>query len=117
MTHQGRSRTQAAIAEPREPADNQADGLRGLAQRALPLRVVAVTSGKGGVGKTSVAANLAVQAARDRRVLLLDADLGLANVEILLGLTPRWHLGHVLEGKVRLDDALMQGPNGISVLS
>ncbi len=99
-------------------APDQAEGLREIVgARRTPLRVVAVTSGKGGVGKTSVAANLAVLAARDRRVLLLDADLGLANVEILYGLTPRFHLGHVLEGKARLEEALVRGPGGVALLS
>jgi flagellar biosynthesis protein FlhG len=82
------------------------------------MRVVAVTSGKGGVGKTNVSVNLAAFAAlQGQRVLLIDADLGLANSHILLGVSPRYHLGQVLDGSVRLDDALEPGPHGIHVLS
>lgn len=82
-----------------------------------PLRVVAVTSGKGGVGKTHVAANLAVLAARaGRRVLLVDADLGLANADIILGICPTRHLGHLLDGSAGVEEVLTEGPHGIRVL-
>lgn len=81
-----------------------------------PLRVIAVASGKGGVGKTSVAANLAVVlAARGLRTCVLDADLGLANLDVLLGLTPRRSLLHVLRGEARLAEVLVPGPGGILV--
>jgi flagellar biosynthesis protein FlhG len=98
---------------------DQADNLRQMvAQReSSPLRVVAVTSGKGGVGKTNITANLAVLAARaGRRVLILDADLGLANVEILFGLKPRYHMGHLLDASVPLEEVLATGPHGVRVL-
>jgi flagellar biosynthesis protein FlhG len=101
---------------------DQADTLRDLLGRPPgpggPLRVVAVTSGKGGVGKTNVSVNLAaVAAAQGQRVLLIDADLGLANSHIILGVTPRYHLGHLLDGTVALEDVLVHGPHGLSVLS
>jgi flagellar biosynthesis protein FlhG len=101
---------------------DQANGLRELVSRGreggAPLRVVAVTSGKGGVGKTHVACNLSVLAARaGRRVLLLDADLGLANADIVLGIAPHKHLGHLLDGRAALDDVLAQGPEGVRVLA
>ncbi len=82
-----------------------------------PLRVIAVTSGKGGVGKTNIATNLAVLAARmGRRVLVMDADLGLANVEIVLGLKPRHHIGDLIDGRAPLDEVLARGPHGIRIL-
>ena len=81
------------------------------------IRVVAVTSGKGGVGKTNVTANLAVALAHlGRRVMVLDADLGLGNLDVLLGLTPRYSLADVLTGQRRLRDVLVTGPGGITVL-
>jgi len=81
------------------------------------LRVLAVTSGKGGVGKTHISANLAVLAARaGRRVLLIDADLGLANADIVLGICPTRHLGHLLDGSATAEEVLTEGPRGIRVL-
>jgi flagellar biosynthesis protein FlhG len=84
--------------------------------RAAP-RVIAVTSGKGGVGKTHTVLNLALALSRmQRRVLLLDADMGLANVDVLLGLTPRYTLEHVLSGQKHLSDVVLQGPLGLRIL-
>ncbi len=80
-------------------------------------RVVAVTSGKGGVGKTMVAANLAAALVeRGERVLVLDADLGLANIDVVLNLLPKVTLHDVFTGKVALDDAILPAPGGFSVL-
>jgi flagellar biosynthesis protein FlhG len=77
--------------------------------------VLAVVSGKGGVGKTSLAVNLAIGlAAAGRRILLLDADIGLANVDLLLGQRPRGHLGHVLAGRMTLAEVVQEGPAGIA---
>ena len=82
-----------------------------------PTRVIAVSSGKGGVGKTNVAANVAVAlAARQRRVMLLDADMGLANVDVLLGLQPQFDLSHVVSGEVDLASVIIDGPNGLRVV-
>ena len=99
---------------------DQADNLRQMvtSRSESPLRVVAVTSGKGGVGKTNITANLAVLAARTgRRVLIVDADLGLANVEIIYGLKPRYHMGHLLDASVPLEEVLAVGPQGVRVLA
>lgn len=80
-------------------------------------KVVAVTSGKGGVGKTFVSANLAAaMAKRGLRVLVLDADLGLANLDVVLNLYPKVTLHDVFTGKAKLEDAIIKAPGGFSVL-
>src|SRR5579863_2649022 len=88
--------------------------LDGLAQ---PVRVIAVTGGKGGVGKTSVAVNLATALAKlQRRVVLLDGDLGLANADVFLGLSPQYTLAHVLSGERTLDEVLLAAPQGFHLI-
>ncbi|HYK88149.1 MAG TPA: MinD/ParA family protein [Acidobacteriota bacterium] len=83
----------------------------------LGPRVIAVTSGKGGVGKTNVVANLALGLSElEKKVVVLDADFGLANIDVLLGLTPRFHLGHVLYGNKTLTEIMVQGPKGIRII-
>ena len=82
-----------------------------------PVRVLAVSSGKGGVGKSNVVINLAL--AFDRmglKVLIMDADLGLANIDVLLGLTPKYNLSHVLSGHKQLEEVLVDGPGGIKIM-
>jgi flagellar biosynthesis protein FlhG len=80
-------------------------------------KVLAVTSGKGGVGKTFVSANLAAALARrGHRVLVLDADLGLANLDVVLNLYPKTTLHDVFTGKAKLEDAIIKAPGGFSVL-
>ncbi len=82
-----------------------------------PVKVVSVCSGKGGVGKTNVASNLAVAlGARKRNTCLLDADVGLANVDVLLGLQPRYNLSHVVAGEIDLDSTIIDGPRGIRIV-
>lgn len=79
--------------------------------------ITAITSGKGGVGKTFIAANLAAALARQgQRVLVLDADLGLANLDVVLNLFPKITLHDVFSGKAALDDAILPAPGGFSVL-
>ena len=81
-------------------------------------RVVCVASGKGGTGKSVLATNLAVlRALRGERVLLVDFDAGLANDHLLLGLAPQFDLGHVVEGRVAVQEALIEGPGGLRLLS
>lgn len=84
---------------------------------AGPVRTIAVTGGKGGVGKTNVSANLAVAlAGMGKRTLLLDADLGLANIDVLLGLNPRRTLADLVAGRCTLEDVILEGPNGVLVV-
>ncbi|MFI4913935.1 MAG: P-loop NTPase [Steroidobacterales bacterium] len=84
---------------------------------ATPIQVIAVTGGKGGTGKTSVAVNLATAFAQaGRRTLLLDGDLGLANVDVLLGLTPRCTLEHVLRGERALEEVIVETATGLRVV-
>lgn len=99
---------------------DQAEGLRRLAAQAAsgakPPRVIAVTSGKGGVGKTNLTVNLGIALAqRGQRVGLLDADFGLSNIDVLLGIVPRYTLADALFGGRTLRDIGMAGPCGIRV--
>ncbi len=95
---------------------DQAAGLRGIS-RIKPVKVIAVTAGKGGVGKSNVSVNLAVALAENnKKVMLFDADLGLANIDIMLGLHTKFNLSHVIEGICALSDIILQGPNGIKVI-
>lgn len=81
-------------------------------------RVLAITSGKGGVGKTNTVANLAylVSARAGRRALVFDADLGLANMDILLGITPRNNIADVISGQCNLQDVIVEGPGNIHII-
>ena len=80
-------------------------------------RIIAITSGKGGVGKTFVSANLAAALTRrGHRVLVLDADLGLANLDVVLNLHPKITLHDVFTGKATLEEAVIQAPGGFNVL-
>jgi flagellar biosynthesis protein FlhG len=84
---------------------------------ARPATRIAVTSGKGGVGKTSLAINLAVAIARlGHKVGVLDADFGLGNIDVMLGLTPEHHLGAVLDGSRSIADITLDGPSGVRVI-
>ncbi len=79
--------------------------------------VYSITSGKGGVGKTAVVSNLAYALANQgKRVLILDADLGLANIDVVFGLTPAHNLNHFFSGEVELHNILIDGPLGIKIL-
>jgi len=78
---------------------DQAAGIRKM-NKIKPVRVIAVTSGKGGVGKTNLSVNIGISLSQmGQRVVLMDADMGLANVDILLGVYPKFNLSHVLSGE------------------
>ncbi len=81
------------------------------------IRVIAITSGKGGVGKTHITANLAYILSRMRRkALIFDADMGLANIDVILGLSPKYNMHHVLLGEKSLQEVMVSGPGGIKIL-
>jgi len=110
---------------------DQADTLRNMAREARNnqavssgekinhqgIRVISVTSGKGGVGKSNVVSNLAIALSmQGKKVLLIDADLGLGNLDVLLGLSPTYNLNHVLNGEKSITDILIDGPAGIKII-
>lgn len=88
--------------------------------RSLPrkvTKVVSITSGKGGVGKTNIVANIGFELSRaGQRVMILDADLGLGNLDILLGLTPKYNLSHVIMGDKLIEEVVLEGPGGVRIL-
>jgi flagellar biosynthesis protein FlhG len=95
---------------------DQAQGIRQMKSQH-PVRVVAVTSGKGGVGKSNVTVNLAVTLAQSgERVMVMDADMGLANIDVLLGLCPGHNLSHVINGECSLEETIIEGPAGIRIV-
>jgi flagellar biosynthesis protein FlhG len=95
---------------------DQAAGIRKMIQ-PKPVRVLAVASGKGGVGKTNVSINLGCcLSSLGRTVALMDADMGLANVDVLLGIQPKYNLSHVLSGERSLEEVIVEGPAGLRVV-
>jgi flagellar biosynthesis protein FlhG len=86
-------------------------------KRMSNTRVISVTSGKGGVGKTNIVANLGYAFARlGKKVLILDADLGLGNLDVLLGLAPKFNLSHVIMGEKSINDIIVEGPGKMLIL-
>ncbi len=95
--------------------EDQASSLRKMQQPHL-VKVIAVTGGKGGVGKTNITLNTAIAMAKQgKKVMVLDADLGLANVDVMLGLRVGRNLSHVLSGECLLEDVLVEGPYGVKI--
>jgi len=95
---------------------DQAAGIRKMTN-TKPVRVIAITSGKGGAGKTNLSVNIGIALAQTgQRVAILDADMGLANVDILIGVYPKFNLSHVLSGEKTLADIMMEGPSGIRII-
>lgn len=98
-----------------QPEPSRSGGFRPAHRRAT--QVIAVTSGKGGVGKTNVSANVAIAIAQQQKqVMILDADLGLANVDVLLGLQAQHTMADVIHGRATLTESLIRGPQGISII-
>lgn len=103
---------------------DQAEGLRNIIkkqetrQARNTARVITVTSGKGGVGKTSVSVNLAITLSRmGKKVILLDADFGLANIEIMLGIRPKYNLADLMFHGKSIKDIITYGPENIGFIS
>jgi len=79
--------------------------------------IYTVTSGKGGVGKSNFTANLALALnALEKKVIVFDADLGMANLDVILGVTPTYNLEHVIQGRKNLEEVIVEGPNGLSLI-
>ena len=101
---------------------DQAEQLRklvkGQERRQTAARVITVTSGKGGVGKTSIAVNLAIQMQRlGKRVIILDADFGLANIEVMLGIRPKYNLADLMFRGKTLNEIITRGPEEVGFIS
>lgn len=95
---------------------DQASGLRRM-NNPKPVRVITVASGKGGVGKTNVSVNLSLALIEaGNKVMLLDADLGLANVDLMLGLKSPFNLSHVINGERKLEDIIIDGPDNLKIV-
>lgn len=95
------------------PVNGRASHVR----RRHNTRIIAVSSGKGGVGKSNLVANLGIALAmRGKKVLVLDADLGLANIDVLLGINPKYNLQHLVDGKKTMREILVNGPHSIRIV-
>lgn len=89
----------------------------GVRERDRNPKIITITSGKGGVGKTNIVANLGYALCRfGKKVLILDADLGLGNLDVLLGLAPQYNLSHVIQGEKQLKDVVVDGPGRLKIL-
>ncbi len=100
---------------------DQAERLRAIVKEnknsVNSARVITITSGKGGVGKTNFAINLGITLSKlGKKILLVDADLGLANVDVMLGMIPKYNLGHVLLGEKKIADIIINGPSGMKII-
>lgn len=105
---------------------DQAEKLRAMFQTknddkknsSISSRIITITSGKGGVGKTNTTVNIAIQLSKlGKKVVILDADLGLANIEVLMGISPRYSLEDVITGRKSIEQVITPGPDGINFIS
>ena len=107
-------REMARAARKNQPADSSTKG--GITD-SKGIRVISVTSGKGGVGKSNVVSNLAIAlSTQGKKVLVIDADLGLGNLDVLLGLSPLYNLNNVLNGEKSIAEIIVDGPAGIKII-
>jgi len=101
----------------RREQQNGTPGTKTKQKRKARARVIAITSGKGGVGKTNIVANLGYAFSKmGKKVLILDADLGLGNLDVLLGLAPKYNLSHVIMEEKSIEDILIEGPGKMKIL-
>ena len=118
MTMKRTVKTQKVIdLKSRQNAQTSGKSINGKSVMDQSTRIITITSGKGGVGKTNIVANLGYALCRfGQRVLILDADLGLGNLDVLLGLTPEYNLSHVIKGEKKLSEVIVSGPGGLKIL-
>ncbi|MDY6880753.1 MAG: MinD/ParA family protein [Thermodesulfobacteriota bacterium] len=115
MEHRKSSDKVISLAKRRSIKGASLQSNRGLHEAGT--RVIAVTSGKGGVGKTNIVANLGFALSKmGKKVLMLDADLGLGNIDILLGMVPKYNLAHVLTGAKTISQIIIEGPGNMKIL-
>ena len=101
----------------REMALNLKNQIEAEMKGGKQTRVIVIASGKGGVGKSTLALNLSLDlCSLGKKVVLLDADLGLANIDIMLGLTPKYNLYHMIKAKMVLKDIIITGPSGLKII-
>ncbi|MDR0909766.1 MAG: MinD/ParA family protein [Spirochaetaceae bacterium] len=106
------------VARPVGTAATNDDARAGIERGRRKTRIITVTSGKGGVGKTNVSVNLALAYSRiGKKVVVMDADLGLANVNVILGSIPKFNLYHVIRKQKTMQEIMMQTPYGISIVA
>ncbi|HQD51398.1 MAG TPA: P-loop NTPase, partial [Defluviitaleaceae bacterium] len=102
----------------RKIVNEQNRQLENSVSKTRKSRVITITSGKGGVGKSNFTANLAIQLQRtDRKVVIIDADLGLANIEVIFGIVPQFNLTDVIYGRKSIAEIMTPGPLGINFIS
>ena len=112
-------RDQASTLRERSSGEESAvikETMNGKTRKNSKMRVISITSGKGGVGKTNIVTNLAYVLSKfGKNVYIFDADIGLANIDVLLGLTPEYNLQHVLNGEKSINEIIVQGPGNIKI--
>ncbi|WP_051327928.1 MinD/ParA family protein [Desulfatirhabdium butyrativorans] len=115
MTHVNRPNSNVIQLTPKRQQRINGPVSKGPSDRET--RIIAITSGKGGVGKTNIVANLGISMVKlGKKVMILDADMGLGNLDILLGISPKYNLSHVALGEKRFSDIIVEGPGNIRIL-